>query len=117
MEPMEKAGRVADRSQIIADLVKAIVAGYSPERIILFGSFAYGEPDEGSDIDLLIIKDTEEPFLDRMFAVRRLVRELHLRVGFDPIIVTPAELEQRLNIGDQFLAEACQRGKTLYAAR
>jgi hypothetical protein len=46
---------------IIPDILEKIVAGYAPRKVILFGSYAYGEPDEDSDIDLLIIKDTNEP--------------------------------------------------------
>ena len=46
---------------VIPDILEKIVAGYAPQKVILFGSYAYGEPDEDSDIDLLIIKDTNEP--------------------------------------------------------
>lgn len=46
---------------IIQDILEKIIAGYAPQKVILFGSYAYGEPDEDSDIDLLIIKDTNEP--------------------------------------------------------
>ena len=51
--------------EMIQDIVQRIVAGYSPQKIILFGSYAYGEPDEDSDIDLLTIKDTNKRPIER----------------------------------------------------
>lgn len=76
---MKPAYQRVDRREIIAGITSALVAAYAPERIILFGSFAYGEPDEDSDIDLLIIKDTHERFLDRMSTGRDIASALHPR--------------------------------------
>jgi len=45
---------------VIEDVLQKIVAEYSPQKIILFGSHAYGQPDENSDIDLLIIEEVLE---------------------------------------------------------
>jgi len=97
-------------------IVDRLVAEYAPEKIILYGSYAYGEPDEDSDIDLLIVKKTDERFLDRMYHVRVLVAGLHPRIPFGPIVLTPDELEKRLRIGDQFIDEIVRRGEVLYAA-
>lgn len=47
---------------VIQKIVQRLVAGYAPEKIVLFGSYAYGQPDADSDIDLLIIKATKERF-------------------------------------------------------
>jgi predicted nucleotidyltransferase len=102
--------------QITQRMVDQLIAEYSPEKIILFGSYAYGEPDEDSDIDLLIIKRTQERFLDRVDEVRRSVTGLHPRIPLEPIVMTPEELEERLRKGDQFIAEIIQRGEVLYAA-
>ncbi|WP_083321069.1 nucleotidyltransferase domain-containing protein [Hymenobacter glacialis] len=58
----------------IQDVVQRIVEGYAPDRIILFGSYAYGVPTEDSDLDLLIIKrDAEEKRMARAIAVRTLL--------------------------------------------
>lgn len=100
----------------IQEIVRRLVAEYAPEKVILFGSYAYGNPDEDSDIDLLIIKDTPERFLDRMTTVRRLARGAHRSIPFEPVVFTPKEIEQRLKIGDQFIAEIIERGEVLYAA-
>ena len=100
--------------KIILSIVEKLKAEYKPERIVLFGSYAYGQPDENSDIDLLIIKDTDERPIDRRIAVRRLVSGLHNRIPFSPLVLTPVEIERRLTRGDQILAEILNKGETLY---
>lgn len=102
--------------KILFEIVEAIKAKYAPERIILYGSFAYGVPDENSDIDLLIIKKTPEKPLDRMALVHRIVdiRDSSYP-AFSPLVLTPEEIKQRLEIGDQFIQEILTRGEVLYA--
>ena len=101
---------------VVRSVVARIIEGYEPQKVVLFGSAAYGEPDADSDIDLLIIKDTAEPYLERMDTVRRLAAGSHPRIAFDPFVLTPREIEERLRIGDQFVAEIIERGQVLYAA-
>lgn len=100
----------------VQEIVKRVVAEYAPQKIILFGSHAYGQPDEDSDIDLLIIKETPERWLQRMDAVRRAATGAHRRIPFEPLVLTPGEVEQRLKAGDQFIAEIIRKGEILYAA-
>jgi len=102
--------------KILFEIVEAIKAKYAPERIILYGSFAYGVPDENSDIDLLIIKKTPERPLDRMALVHRIVdiRDSSYP-AFSPLVLTPEEIKQRLEIGDQFIQEILNKGEVLYA--
>jgi predicted nucleotidyltransferase len=100
----------------IREIVARIIADYRPEKIILFGSFAYGEPHADSDIDLLIIKATPERLFQRMATVRRLVAGAAGRTPFEPLILTPAEVEARVGAGDQFVGEILERGEVLYAA-
>jgi hypothetical protein len=69
-----------------------------------------------SDIDLLIVKKTQERFLDRVDTVRRTVTGLHPRIPLEPIVMTPDEIAERLSKGDQFVAEIIERGEVLYAA-
>jgi uncharacterized protein len=100
----------------VDEIVRRLVAEHAPQRIILFGSHAYGEPDEDSDIDLLIVAETEEPFLRRMDLVRKTATGAHPRIPFEPIVLTPKEVEWRLRVGDQFIAEIVEKGEVLYAA-
>ena len=101
---------------VIQKIVQSLVTGYAPEKIILFGSYAYGRPDADSDIDLLIIKATHERFFERLNKVRQVATGTHPHVPFEPIVLTPEELKQRLEAGDQFLSEIVQKGEVLYAA-
>ncbi|MEW6231299.1 MAG: nucleotidyltransferase domain-containing protein [Chloroflexota bacterium] len=101
---------------IIQEMLQKIIAEYSPQRVILFGSYAYGEPDRDSDIDLLIIKDTRERFLDRWATVHRILTGTHRSLPLEPLVLTPQEIERRLAVGDQFIAEILEKGVELYAA-
>lgn len=100
--------------QLLREIVEKIKAEYQPEKIVLYGSYAYGRPDEESDIDLLIVKETEASPFDRRVAVRRIV-DLRVPIAFAPIVVTPQELSDRLEMGDSFFEEIVQKGKILYA--
>lgn len=102
--------------QEIERIVRKIAEGYHPLKVILFGSYAYGTPHRDSDIDMLIIKETRARFIDRFVEVKRLVADANRRIPFEPIVLTPEELERRLTIGDQFIQEIMTRGKVLYAA-
>jgi predicted nucleotidyltransferase len=97
-------------------IVKQLVDAYTPEKIILFGSYAYGQPNADSDLDLLIIKRTSERFIDRWINVRRIVSDPKRSIPFEPLVLTPEELKERLAIGDQFIKEIVTKGEVLYAA-
>jgi predicted nucleotidyltransferase len=110
---MNASGSIRD---LIRSITAKIVAEYQPERILLFGSYAYGVPDPDSDVDLLIIKDTPERAIDRRIRVRRILRDPQRKIPCSPVIITPAELESRLAMGDQFLETILAQGELLYAA-
>lgn len=103
--------------EIIERIVEKIKDNYNPEKIILFGSYAYGKPTKDSDIDLCIIKKetTVTSPIDRSVEVRRILAEENRQVALTPIIYTPEEIEYRLSIGDDFIAEVLEKGKILYA--
>lgn len=107
--------RDAKARRIIFDISKKIEKGYRPEKIILYGSFAYGKPGRDSDIDFLIVKQTKERPIDRRVRVRRIV-DVRETISFSPIVMTPREIENRLNYGDQALKEILDKGDVLYAA-
>lgn len=99
---------------VILEIVDRIKQGYQPDKIILFGSYAYGHPDRDSDIDLLIIKDTSERFIDRLFTVTKIASDPKRLTPLEVIVFTPEEIRERLQIGDQFLREALNKGEVLY---
>ena len=91
--------------------VRQISERYHPEKIILFGSAASETMQEGSDIDLLIVKKSDRKRSDRVDEVLELVDadipvELHL--------YTPKELDNRLQLGDFFIQDILKSGRVLY---
>ncbi|MFH1564168.1 MAG: nucleotidyltransferase domain-containing protein [Nitrospirota bacterium] len=100
--------------KIINQITEEIKREYQPERIILFGSYAYGEPSSNSDLDLFIIKETDKERRDRFVEVKRLVYDPKRNIVFSPLVYTPAEVEERLSLGDDFVNEILEKGEMLY---
>ncbi len=100
--------------EMIQKLVERIVADYAPKKVILFGSYAYGEPNEYSDIDLLIIKDTDKRPIERWMEVKRLLRDRSRKTSVSPLVYTNHELDHRLAIKDFFIQEVLEKGEVLY---
>ena len=99
----------------IQAVVRRIVEGYAPDRIILFGSYAYGEPTEDSDLDLLVLKSGIGPERqDRELAVRRLVRGVG--IPMDILVRTPSEAVAAAEARFSIEAQAFNEGRLLYAA-
>ena len=97
--------------EAIDDVVDQIATQFRPKQIILFGSYAYGQPRPESDLDLLVVMDT--PLRQR--EQRRLIRQaINYNFGLDLIVRKPATLAQRLAWGDFFLREITEKGKVMY---
>jgi predicted nucleotidyltransferase len=101
----------------ISAIIERLKNEYEPLKIILFGSYVYGNPTEDSDIDLLIIKDTEKRRVDRFVEVKRIIYDPNFKIPVSPLIYTPDELEERLKIGDDFVKEIIQKGVVFYDER
>jgi uncharacterized protein len=102
------------RALIKAELQRYLVLlieHYRPEKILLFGSVAAERQSERSDLDLVIIKDTEKRFLDRTKEVMRLLQP---RMGVDLLVYTPEEFarlsQERGFVRDEIIG----KGKILY---
>lgn len=97
------------------ELVKEkIVREFNPEKIILFGSCAWGTPNENSDVDLFIVKETED--------TRKLAREIDGSIfprpfPIDIIVYTPENVKKRLAINDFFIRDIFNNGKLLYGSK
>jgi predicted nucleotidyltransferase len=101
----------------VDEVVRRLVEHYRPQKVILFGSRAWGTPDRESDVDLLLIKETEVRLIDRRRAVRKLLFETGgVPFALDLLVYTPAEVQRRLEIADPFIGEIIQRGQVLYDA-
>ncbi len=92
--------------------IQRIADELKPEKIILFGSYAYGTPNPHSDVDLLVVLKTNTSLKERSWKVSRLLLPRPFPV--DILVKTPKELETALRSGDFFLKEIMTRGKVLY---
>ena len=86
---------------------------YHPQKIILFGSAARGEADAESDLDMLVIKETREPFVARLELMANLCPS---GVHADILVYTPEEIRRMLDDENPFITQALREGKILYEA-
>ncbi len=98
------------RTEIHA-LAERIAAEFRPEKVILFGSHAYGTPSEDSDVDLLVVMDHGGSGVAQAVEIVRRVRS---RIPIDLVVRTPQEMRQRLKWNDFFLKDVVKRGEVLY---
>ncbi len=94
----------------IRKLARQIAERFQPERIILFGSYAYGQPHPDSDVDLLVVMPARNE-IDQACRIRLAVDH---PFPLDLIVRTPDNLRWRVKEGDWFLREITSRGKLLY---
>lgn len=106
------AGSKEPVSKTLPDAVNRIALALKPEKIILFGSYAYGHPTPDSDVDLLVIWDTKASSKDRYLSVSTLIVPRPFAV--DILVRTPREIERSLKKGDFFIEEITTQGKVLY---
>ena len=92
--------------------IQYIIDKLAPEKIILFGSYAYGSPTPDSDVDLLIILETTASTKERYLAVSELLYPRPFPV--DILVKTPQEIDQAVKQGDFFIKELLSRGQVLY---
>lgn len=90
-----------------------IVEEFQPERIILFGSYAYGSPNADSDVDLLVIMPFDGDSVNKAVEIRSKVRA---DFPVDLLVRTPGQVKQRLAWNDWFMREIVDRGTVVYAA-
>ncbi|MGH7222602.1 MAG: nucleotidyltransferase domain-containing protein, partial [Gemmataceae bacterium] len=89
---------------------RQVAERFQPDKIILFGSYAYGQPHEDSDVDLLVIMPARNQ-LDQAFKIRLTVPA---PFPMDLLVRTPKEMKWRLEEGESFLTEITTKGKVLY---
>ena len=96
----------------LSPAIQKIVRELNPQKVVLFGSYAYGSPNPHSDVDLLVIMETDQPHKERSWAVSRLLLPRPFPV--DILVKTPDEVQEALESGDFFLKEILTRGVVLY---
>ena len=103
-------------SQLEMDMVVSrIVDFYQPEMVILFGSYASGNAHEGSDLDLLLVKQTNENPINRAAGIHKALRDLF--IPMDILVYTPAEIAKDKERKYTFIHDVLKTGKLLYASK
>ena len=93
-------------------VLKEVLLRYRPERIYLFGSWARGEEDDLSDLDVVVIKRTNKPFFTRLRETARLIPpELE---GVDILVYTPAEYAEMKREGNALAELITEEGIVIY---
>jgi predicted nucleotidyltransferase len=98
----------------LRDRIREYLAGTGVVRGVLFGSFARGDADSVSDVDLMLIEPTTLPVLERGLRHLPLFR---LGVGLDLLIYTPEEYERLKREGSSFIESVEREGVTVYSRR
>ena len=98
---------------LLSEMVSKIVEHFHPDKVILFGSRAWGEPTRESDLDLLVVMDVDGSPIRKASEISRIARPRFLPM--DIIVRTSDEIEHRREIGDPFIKMIMNKGKMLYA--
>lgn len=95
----------------IQQVADEIVKGFNPEKIILFGSYAWGEPEENSDVDLFVVKETN----NTRFTSREINGSIFPRsFPIDIVVYRPETMQKKYASGDFFVKDILTKGKVLY---
>lgn len=100
--------------QNIQQVVSRIVAAADPRRVIIFGSYGRGDADEGSDLDIMVIKKEVEDQVEEMIRLRTVIG--NLKTGVDVLVYSEKEFERRSRVPGTILYWARKEGRMLYEA-
>lgn len=106
-----KDTKIKITKKLIRSIVENTINKITPQKVILFGSYAYEKPYRDSDVDLLFIKETKLSALKRYCWVNSNIEHLF---PMDILVKTPSEIKRRLDIGDPFYRNIMKKGKVLY---
>lgn len=96
--------------RVIRAFARAVAERFEPDKIILFGSQAYGTPNADSDVDILVVM----PANNERSKAHKIRMVISAPFPMDLIVRTPENLKWRLEEGDSFLREIMSKGKILY---
>lgn len=100
-------------AELLDQITERLVAALKPEQIILFGSYAYGEPTENSDLDLLVVvSESNEPRYRRARQAYAALRGISMPT--DVIVLTRDEVQKKINVPSSLVSRAIHEGRLLY---
>lgn len=92
----------------LADIIKK---EFKAKEVILFGSYAYGKPSESSDVDILVILNTNlKPYQQAALIRVCLSKEIGMKFPMDLMVRTPQQIKERLQLGDFFIGKIMNKG-------
>ena len=97
----------------ILSLADEIAKKFSPQKIILFGSYAYGTPTLDSDVDLMVVTNYRGPSYRKEAQIRL---ALDRSISIDVHVRSPTEIDKRIAIDDFFFMDILEQGMVLYDA-
>jgi predicted nucleotidyltransferase len=104
-----KMEKISQRT--ISSFARQVARQFNPQKIILFGSYAYGKPTEDSDVDMLVIMPFKGKGAHKATEIL-LATDPHFPI--DLLVRTPEQIRTRIKLGDFFIREITQKGKVLY---
>lgn len=100
---------------VIEEVIKRIVESVHPEKIILFGSYAYGHPHTGSDLDILVVMESDLPRYKRAVPIYQALAGL--LIPKDILVYTPAEIAAWSGVPQAFITTVMKKGQIIYEAK
>ncbi len=101
------------RKPLIRKFAKQVAKQFNPQKIILFGSYAYGKPTEDSDVDILVIMPFKGRNPEKATEIWMATKP---QFPIDIMVRKPAEIKKRIRLGDFFVRDIVEKGKVLYEA-
>ena len=112
-DPHYPVHRIADK---LMPYLRVLADQFHPQQVILFGSYAYGHPNEHSDVDLLVVKDHVESSLRERIRIRKAWWDMprnDILLSFDLIVVSPSRHRERMLNSAGFYETIIERGLVL----
>jgi predicted nucleotidyltransferase len=111
----DKQGMVIPTTILIGirNVTRQIVQQFHPQKVILFGSYAYGQPTKDSDVDLLVVMDTDE---SPLHVAAKIAAAIEHPFPLDIVVRTPVEFASAVQRRGVFATEVATKGITLYEA-
>jgi predicted nucleotidyltransferase len=110
VKPLVAIKKIDD--SIMEEIIRRIVESAQPEKIVLFGSHAYGRPHEGSDLDILVVMESDLPRYKRAVPIYRALAGL--LIGKDVLVYTPQEIDAWSEIPQAFITQVMEKGRIIY---
>lgn len=99
--------------EAIQNVAGQIAKAFNPEKIVLFGSYAYGVPTENSDVDMLVILPYE---VKGALKTVEIIHTVNPAIPVDLLVRSMEQISERIRLNDFFLREIMEKGKILYEA-